>query len=544
MNWLNLSRLDITGKFILAIIVGVSVLLLAGNYVLVGQQEKDLGKLMEASQRSANKALKEQLQTAKVNEAAKIKRLAGILTKISASAIAEMDITSLKDYAKVMVADPSITYVAFKNTDGKVISSYGKKARDADSVVLQRKVEAEGVHVGHLEMLYTYKPLEKQIALAKKNNAREVQAMQRVKQEAIYHATAVSFVFTAITGVALALLIYFLFKVLVIRRLAALEDSLKDVAMGEGDLTKRIKVNAEDIIGRIGKHYNHFVAKLHEIIKQVVSATEQITTASEHMRMQTDESRSDIMKQNSEIDQAATAINEMAATVNEVARNAATAADAAHNADTESNEGLEIVNNTIHSIGELTKEVNSASEVINELERDSGNISVILDVIRGIAEQTNLLALNAAIEAARAGEQGRGFAVVADEVRTLASRTQESTEEINSMIEKLQVGTQNAVKVMEEGCSRAKHSEEMAQKAGTSLNSIAKAVATITQMNTQIASAAEEQGSVAEEINRNIMVVRDYSQKSSDSMEQTSHSSKMLSQLAVNLGALVNKFKV
>ncbi len=544
MNWLNLSRLDITGKFILAIIIGVSVLLLAGNYVLVGLQEKDLSRLMHHSHQAVNKALKEQLQTAKANETAKIKRLARILTKISASAIAEMDITILKEYAKVVVEDPSITYVAFKNKDGKVISGHGDKRKEAGAVLLTKKVVAEGVHVGYLEMLYGYKELERQAALAKKRHAQEINTMNAVKDESIRHATIVSFVFAAITGAAMALLVYFLFKVLVIRRLKALEDSLKDVAMGEGDLTKRVQVNSDDIIGRIGKHYNHFVAKLHEIIKQVVSATEQITTASEHMRMQTDESRADIMKQNSEIDQAATAINEMAATVNEVARNAATAADAAHNADTESNEGLEIVNNTIRSIGELTKEVDSASEVINELERDSGNISVILDVIRGIAEQTNLLALNAAIEAARAGEQGRGFAVVADEVRTLASRTQESTEEIHNMIEKLQLGTQNAVKVMEEGCSRAKHSEEMAQKAGTSLNSIAKAVATITQMNTQIASAAEEQGSVAEEINRNIMVVRDYSQKSSDSMEQTSHSSEMLSQLAVNLGSLVNKFKV
>ena len=310
------------------------------------------------------------------------------------------------------------------------------------------------------------------------------------------------------------------------------------------DLTKRIQVTSNDLIDRIGGHYNEFVEKLHRTISEVISATAQINASSNKMQKATDESRTDIMQQSTEIDLAATAINKMAATVNEVAKNAGTAAESAQNADSESRLGMDIVNNTISSIGDLAKEVDSASEVINKLEKDSESIGAILDVIRGIAEQTNLLALNAAIEAARAGEQGRGFSVVADEVRTLANRTQISTEEIHSKIEKLQAGTRNAVKVMDEGKSRAQLSVEMAAKAGSSLKSITHAVATITEMNTQIASAAEEQSSVSEEINRNIISVREYSQKSSETVEQSSESSKMLTQLASNLGTLVNKFKV
>jgi len=544
MNWLKISKLDITGKFILAIIVGVSCLLLLGNYILLGQQERDLTSLMKSSKQGINSILKHQLKTAKQNETAKVNRLAAILIKLSASAIAEMDLTTLEEYAKVVTDDPNILYVAFKNKDSKVLAYHGKKSKNPNVTKFAKKVTSEGIHVGYLEMRYNYSELEKQLALATKKHNSVAFAMEKAKNNSVKHAAVVSFGFTAVTGILVALLVSLLFRVMVIKRLKILEDNLQNVAMGEGDLTKRVRMDSEDIIGRIGKHYNHFVEKLHKTISEVVSATVQITNASDNMNLQTDESRSDILKQNGEIDQAATAINEMAATVNEVSRNAATAAEAAHNADTESIEGLGIVNTTISSIGKLAKEVDSASEVINRLEKDGESIGVILDVIRGIAEQTNLLALNAAIEAARAGEQGRGFAVVADEVRTLASRTQESTEEIHSMIEKLQVGTRDAVKVMQEGQSRAQHSVEMAEKAGASLSSIAKAVATITEMNTQIASASEEQGAVAEEINRNITTVRDFSQKSSESVEQSSTSSKMLSQLAVDLGTLVDKFKV
>ncbi|THB70290.1 MAG: methyl-accepting chemotaxis protein [Gammaproteobacteria bacterium] len=223
--------------------------------------------------------------------------------------------------------------------------------------------------------------------------------------------------------------------------------------------------------------------------------------------------KSMVLSQKAEVDKVATAMTEMSATVHEVARNATEAAEAAQRADEETSKGKMVVSQAIEAIDLLASEVNDAAQVIHRLEQDSDEIGAVLDVIRGIAEQTNLLALNAAIEAARAGEQGRGFAVVADEVRTLAQRTQQSTQEIQNMIERLQSGAQDAVKAMEQGRSRAQVGVEQAAEAGTSLETIAQAVGTISDMNTQIATAAEEQSVVAEEINLNIVSISDMADK-------------------------------
>jgi methyl-accepting chemotaxis protein len=233
----------------------------------------------------------------------------------------------------------------------------------------------------------------------------------------------------------------------------------------------------------------------------------------------------------------------MAATSQEVARNTAAAANAARQADSETQAGREVVNQAIDAIDHLAQEVVSAADVIHRLEAESGKIGTVLDVIRGIAEQTNLLALNAAIEAARAGEQGRGFAVVADEVRTLATRTQESTQEIQKMIERLQTGAKSAVQVMEQGRSKAQVSVQQAARAGTSLDTIATAVSAISDMNAQIASAAEEQGAVAEEINRNITNISQIANQTASGAEQTATASAELAKLAARLQTHVGRFK-
>ncbi len=228
----------------------------------------------------------------------------------------------------------------------------------------------------------------------------------------------------------------------------------------------------------------------------------------------------------------------------EVARNASSASQAAQEADGEAGNGKQVVSASIDAINALAGEVEKAAEVIDKLETDSENISKVLDVIKGIAEQTNLLALNAAIEAARAGEQGRGFAVVADEVRTLASRTQQSTEEIHEIIERLQADAESAVQVMNTGRGQAQSSVEQAAHAGESLERIAKAVTTISDMNAQIASAAEEQTAVAEEINRNIVGITQAGQESAQGAQQTATSSEELAKLAARLQGLVSQFRV
>ena len=233
----------------------------------------------------------------------------------------------------------------------------------------------------------------------------------------------------------------------------------------------------------------------------------------------------------------------MTTTIQEVARNAAEAANAATTALAQTEKGQGVVQSTIDSIGGLASEIDRAASVINELEAQSVNIGSVLDVIRGIAEQTNLLALNAAIEAARAGEQGRGFAVVADEVRTLASRTQESTEEIQGMIESLQTGSQQAVKVMQESNVQAQTTVEQASEAGGALSDISSSVTTINDMNMQIANAAEEQGLVSEEVNRNVIRMNDEQGRVSESSAQISRAGEDLAQLAAQLQQLVQQFR-
>ena len=248
-----------------------------------------------------------------------------------------------------------------------------------------------------------------------------------------------------------------------------------------------------------------------------------------------------IRKQQSDMDQVAAAVQEMAKTVHEVADNASQAATATEQASEAAVAGRKVVNETIGAIGELAREVASAADVIHQLESHSENIGTVLDVIRDIAEQTNLLALNAAIEAARAGEQGRGFAVVADEVRTLAERTQKLTQEIKDLIEQLQEGARNAVQVMEQGKTRAEASVTQANGAGNSLEAITESVAVISDMNTLIASAAEEQSSVAEEINRNIHSLHELANTTTSSADTLDHVSTDLAGLSEQLQMLLRK---
>ena len=249
-----------------------------------------------------------------------------------------------------------------------------------------------------------------------------------------------------------------------------------------------------------------------------------------------------LARQQMETEQVATAVNEMSATVNEVAGNTVNAAEAAGNARTASDEGHQVVLATINAIRTVAEEVERVALAIEELKNDSEGIYGVVSVISGIAEQTNLLALNAAIEAARAGEQGRGFAVVADEVRTLASRTQESTLEITSMIEKLQSGASSAVKAMGSGRDKAQAGVEQAAKAEQALDRITQAVKVIEDMNTQIASAAEEQTAVAEEINRNVNNISGMSSEVTQSVSQTTQASEQLAQLATEMQTMVKQF--
>ena len=311
----------------------------------------------------------------------------------------------------------------------------------------------------------------------------------------------------------------------------------------DSDLRRRVNLASQDELGATGAAVDKMLDKFHRIIKQVINATEEVNSATKSVESITSDTTSGVRRQQSEIEQVATAMNQMSATVQQVAQHAIGAADAAGSADKETQQGRRVVETTMDSINELAGEVERATTVINTLGEDSQNIGKVLDVIRGIAEQTNLLALNAAIEAARAGEQGRGFAVVADEVRTLASRTQNSTKEIQEMISRLQQGSGEAVAVMEIGRTRARSSVERAGEAGQSLQLISDAVTAISDMNTQIASAADQQSSVAEDINRKVVNINSIAEKSVDAIEQVTVATRQLSQLSSELQSMVQQFR-
>ncbi len=321
-------------------------------------------------------------------------------------------------------------------------------------------------------------------------------------------------------------------------------DAMDEISQGDGDLTARLDQSGSDELTTLSIAFNRYTEKIHEIVKKVQGATGELTSSSNELNAVSSESNQNMVQQRSETQQAATAVTEMAATVKEIAKSSEAAAVSAREADAEALEGKNVIGAAAETINKLASEVEHSAEVINRLESESESIGSVLDVIRGIAEQTNLLALNAAIEAARAGEQGRGFAVVADEVRTLASRTQQSTQEIHEMIEKLQVGSREAVQVMESSRATTQLTVEKASEAADSLNKIADAVGVISDMNTQIASAAEEQSAVAQEIDQNIVQISSLAEHGAEQTTHVSDASDKLAQLSSSMAELVQRFKV
>jgi len=311
-----------------------------------------------------------------------------------------------------------------------------------------------------------------------------------------------------------------------------------------GDLSQKVEPGGDDEMGQLLRSLSTMRDNLYKMVTQMNDASAQLASSSEEFAAVAEETNENINNQQSEIEQAATAINQMTATIQEVARNSANTSETAQATNIASADGQAAFKQTVHSINQLADDIDNASSVIHNLESHSDNIGGVLSVIKDIAEQTNLLALNAAIEAARAGEQGRGFAVVADEVRTLASRTQDSTSEIEGMIEKLQNGSREAVRVMDHSRKQATQSVEFADTVGAKLQAITESVSLISNMSTEIATAAEEQACVSDEINRNIVAISNLGSQNAAGANETTASSEELAQVATDLHDLIAQFKV
>ncbi|MET0051939.1 MAG: methyl-accepting chemotaxis protein [Candidatus Thiodiazotropha sp.] len=320
--------------------------------------------------------------------------------------------------------------------------------------------------------------------------------------------------------------------------------AMEGIASAEGDLTVRMNEAGKDEVSRLSRAYNRFAEKTEKMIRSVARSAGNLSVHSSQFASLSEHTTRGIRIQHEQTTQVATAMTEMSATVHDVAQNTTQTAEAARQADLQANAGRQVVKDVSGSIDTLAREVGRAVDTVRHVEQDSERIGSVLDVIRGIADQTNLLALNAAIEAARAGEQGRGFAVVADEVRTLAKRTQDSTEEIQEMIESLQSGVRNTVSVMETSQEKAATSVEQAGRAYESLEEINRVVETITHMSTQIATAAEEQSAVAEDINRSIVEIKHIADETSLDSEKTYEATQEMSSEIDQLSKLLEQFNV
>nr|WP_025130339.1 methyl-accepting chemotaxis protein [Pseudomonas sp. PH1b] len=314
--------------------------------------------------------------------------------------------------------------------------------------------------------------------------------------------------------------------------------------IAEGNLSRPITVDGSDEAGRLLQAMAKMQEKLRDTLQRISGSATQLASAAEELNSVTEESARGLTQQNNEIEQAATAVNEMTSAVEEVARNAVSTSEASKNATTSAGDGRDLVQETVSAIERMSSDVQGTASLIGDLANESRDIGKVLDVIRGLADQTNLLALNAAIEAARAGEAGRGFAVVADEVRALAHRTQQSTSEIERMIGSIQSGTEHAVDSMRNSTERAESTLNIARGAGLSLDTINSAIIEINERNLVIASAAEEQAQVAREVDRNLVNIRDLSVQSATGANQTSAASNELSRLAVDLNSMVARFNL
>lgn len=355
-------------------------------------------------------------------------------------------------------------------------------------------------------------------------------------------------IFTTLIVTAIIVVILIVISLLlvnsIVRSLNNITNRLKSIANEGGDLTQRLEVNGNDELGMLSNAFNLFVEKIHTLVKRTAETTHSVNTSAVGSQNLSTTITSSVNNQRVQTDMVARAMNAMSTSAQDVSNNASEAADAANAAHLSCNSAKTVVTNGVQSVKSLVDEIEKASGVINNLRGDVSQIATVLDVIRGIAEQTNLLALNAAIEAARAGEQGRGFAVVADEVRTLASRTQASTQEIQEMIERLQQGSEEAVNVMASSKSVGEETVEHSVSTGLSLDEIAQSVSNINNMNAQIANAAREQSQVGESINENLIQIVAESDVTFKATSESHATASELVDKSNELSGLIQQFKV
>jgi methyl-accepting chemotaxis protein len=499
---MKLFQLNTIGKKFLIPTLALTILLLGG-----------IGSFMTIKNTESIKAM--------INSKGNV--IADFIAKTSSQHYFNYDYESLEVLVQDLTKDPEIEYAVFYNDEGEALTESSTASEDASSlmVFVREIIDEDGINHGNMKIGYNTSNLSKIVRTS-------------IMIVTVSIIVAIAVLFLGISAIVRT----------ITRPIKELLQVFSEIAEGEGDLTKRLDIKASDEVGALAECFNRFLEKLHGIIGKVADVTDQVASSAEEVSASSAQIASGSEQQNSQTEQVASAMQEITASVVNVAQSSSEASASAKEATETASGGGEVVTQTIDGMNRIAQAVNDSAENIEKLGKSSEQIGEIIKVIDDIASQTNLLALNAAIEAARAGEQGRGFAVVADEVRKLAERTTAATQEIGEMIKGIQNDTSKAVESMHAGTKEVDGGVELANNAGQSLKNILETVSKVTDMIQHIATAAEQQSSAGEEISSTVESVANVSRETSESAAQSSKASRHLSSLADELQHLVGGFKL
>jgi methyl-accepting chemotaxis protein len=539
----KLRDLNLSIKFITPIILATLLAMSIGAIFIIniakssGQRQADTAKQVFLQEQKSSS----QAQITALHSKADI--IGKFMAKTAADFILSYDFSSLQAFQTEAASDKEVAYAAYLKPDGKPLTQYKKPADTSQIIEKKYPIINDGKTIGYILLGMSKANVTRNIEESNKRIATAIVRVNEVNTESMNRFYTVMGIDMAAIIIMLSAIVIVLFGYNVVKPLKETTELINGLAKGNGDLTVQLPIASNDEIGQMRQAVNSFVDSLRNMISIIAMDVNSLTTQAGDVNHVSTDLSSHSDNQRHQTTQVATAMTQMTATVQEVARNVIEAANAADHGRQEATQGKEIVNSAVNSIHTLSQEIETTADVISRLAKNSEQIGTVLEVINGIAEQTNLLALNAAIEAARAGEQGRGFAVVADEVRTLASRTHESTLEIRDMIDRVQTGTSEAVSAMEQGQDAARNSVDTVEQAGRSLETIMQTSAQINDMTTQIAGAAEEQSATMESINENIDSIHQISEETANSAETAARSSTELTELANRLNGLVSQFR-